>query len=98
MWCCYSKLNSSSNDTGTIVSRFTNDVDAISSMFTGGIIGMMIDCLKVIGIVVSIWIFSARLGIITFLLLPIIYAITRIFQKRMLKAQIGNFICIKFIP
>lgn len=80
----------SSNDTGTVVSRFTNDVDAISSMFTGGIIGMMIDCLKIIGIVVSIWIFSAKLGIITFLLLPIIYAITRTFQKRMLKAQIEN--------
>ncbi|MGH4140020.1 ABC transporter ATP-binding protein [Clostridium sp.] len=80
----------SSNDTGTVVSRFINDVDAISSMFTGGIIGMMIDCLKVIGIVVSIWMFSAKLGIITFLLLPIIYAITRAFQKKMLKAQIEN--------
>jgi len=80
----------SSNDTGTVVSRFISDVDAINSMFTGGIIGMMIDCLKVIGIVVSIWMFSAKLGVITFLLLPIIYAITRTFQKRMLKAQIEN--------
>lgn len=80
----------SSNDTGAVVSRFTNDVDAINSMFTGGIIGMMVDCLKVIGIVVSIWIFSPKLGGITFLLLPIIYAITRIFQKKMLKAQIEN--------
>jgi ATP-binding cassette subfamily B multidrug efflux pump len=80
----------SSNDTGTVVSRFISDVDAISSMFIGGIIGMMIDCLKVIGIVVSIWMFSAKLGVITFLLLPIIYAITRTFQKRMLKAQIEN--------
>ena len=82
------------NDTGTIVSRFTNDVDAINSMFTGGIIGMMVDCLKVIGIVVSIWMFSTKLGGITFLLLPIIYAITRIFQKRMLKAQIENRVLI----
>lgn len=84
----------SSNDTGTIVSRFTNDVDAINSMFTGGIIGMMVDCLKVIGIVVSIWMFSTKLGGITFLLLPIIYAITRIFQRKMLKAQIENRVLI----
>jgi ATP-binding cassette subfamily B multidrug efflux pump len=84
----------SSNDTGTVVSRFTNDVDAINSMFTGGIIGMMVDCLKVIGIVVSIWMFSPKLGGITFILLPIIYAITRIFQKRMLKAQIENRILV----
>ncbi|MBU3182924.1 ABC transporter ATP-binding protein [Clostridium psychrophilum] len=84
----------SSNDTGTVVSRFTNDVDAINSMFTGGIIGMMVDCLKVIGIVVSIWMFSPKLGGITFILLPIIYVITRIFQKRMLKAQIENRILV----
>ncbi|HZK72322.1 MAG TPA: ABC transporter ATP-binding protein, partial [Clostridia bacterium] len=84
----------SSNVTGTVVSRFTNDVDAINSMFTGGIIGMMVDCLKVIGIVVSIWMFSLKLGGITFILLPIIYAITRIFQKKMLKAQIENRILV----
>ncbi|MFT5872068.1 MAG: ATP-binding cassette subfamily B multidrug efflux pump [Clostridium sp.] len=80
----------SSNETGKVVSTFTNDVDAINSMFTSGIIGMMIDCLKIIGIVVSIWMFSSKLGIITLILLPIIYIITRIFQKKMLKAQIEN--------
>lgn len=84
----------STNETGTIVSRFTNDVDAINSMFTDGIIGMMVDCLKVIGIVVSIWMFSSKLGIITLMLLPIIYVITRIFQKRMLAAQIKNRILV----
>ena len=84
----------SANETGTVVSRFTNDVDAINSLFTSGIIGMMVDCFKVIGIVVSIWMFSAKLGIVTLLLLPIIYAITRLFQKRMLKAQIENRILV----
>jgi len=80
----------SSNESGAVVSRFTNDVDAINSMFTSGITGMMVDCFKVLGIVVSIWIFSSKLGIITLLLLPLIYGITRLFQKRMLKAQIEN--------
>lgn len=80
----------STNESGTIVSRFTNDVDAINSLFTSGIASMMVDCLKIIGIVVSIWMFSSKLGSITLMLLPIIYAITRIFQKRMLKAQIEN--------
>ena len=84
----------SSNGTGAVVSRFTNDVDVISSMFTSGIIGMMIDCLKVVGIVASIWTFSTKLGIGTLLLLPIIYTITRIFQKKMLKAQIENRILV----
>ena len=84
----------SSNGTGTVVSRFTNDVDAISTMFTSGIIGMIIDCLKIVGIIISICLFSSRLGIGTLLLLPIIYVITRIFQKRMLEAEIENRIIV----
>jgi ATP-binding cassette subfamily B multidrug efflux pump len=84
----------SANDSGVVVSRFTNDVDAINSLFTSGIVGMLIDCFKVIGIVVSIWMFSGKLGLITLGLLPVIYAITRLFQKRMLKAQIENRILI----
>lgn len=82
------------NESGTIVSRFTNDVDAINSMFTSGIVGMVIDCFKIIGIIASIWVFSGKLGIIILILLPIIYTITRLFQKKMLKAQIENRILV----
>lgn len=91
------KVNSlffSTHESGIVVSRFTNDVDTINSMFTNGIVGLIIDCFKIVGIVISIGMFSAKLGMITLLLLPIIYAITRIFQKRMLKAQIGNRILV----
>ena len=84
----------SDNSSGAVVSRFTNDVDAINSLFTGGIIGMMVDCLKIIGILFSIWMFSGKLGIVTLFLLPVIFGITRLFQKRMLKAQIENRILI----
>jgi ATP-binding cassette subfamily B protein len=84
----------SSNSSGTVVSRFTNDVDAINSLFTSGIIGMVVDCFKIIGIIFSIWMFSAKLGVVTLALLPIIYGVTRLFQKRMLKAQIENRILI----
>lgn len=84
----------SENTSGVVVSRFTNDVDAINSLFTNGIIGMVIDYLKIIGIVISIWMFSEKLGIITLFLLPIIYAITRLFQRKMLKAQVENRIII----
>jgi len=84
----------STNGSGSVVSRFTNDVDSISSLFTSDIIGMFIDCLKVIGIVFSIWMFSAKLGVIVLLLLPLIYAVSRIFQRRVLKAQIDNRIIV----
>ncbi len=87
------KVNSmyfSNNDSGEVVSLFTNDVDTINSLFTNGIIGMIIDCFKIIGILISIWLFSSYLGIITLMLIPTIYFITRSFQKLMLKAQLRN--------
>ena len=80
----------SSNGSGAVVSRFTNDIEAINSLFTSGIISMIVDCFKIIGIIASICMFSIKLGILTLILLPIIYGITRIFQKKMLKAQIEN--------
>lgn len=80
----------SKEETGVIVSKMTNDVDSVNAMFTSGIISMFIDSLKVIGIILSIWIFSARLGFITLLILPVIFLIIRVFQKRMLKAQMDS--------
>ena len=84
----------SSNGSGAVVSRFTNDVEAINSLFTSGIISMIVDCFKIIGIVASICMFSIKLGALTLILLPIIYGITRSFQKKMLKAQIENRILV----
>ena len=79
-----------SEETGVIVSRMTNDVDSVSSMFTSGIISMFIDSFKVIGIIISIWAFSGELGLVTLIILPVVFIIVRIFQSRMLKAQMNN--------
>jgi len=80
----------SANTPGAITSRFTNDVENVNSLFSDGIISMLIDCFKIIGIIVSIWLFSAKLGIMALCLVPLIYAVTRAFQKRMLTAQVRN--------
>lgn len=80
----------SANTSGAITSRFTNDVENVNSLFADGIISMVIDCFKIIGIVVSIRMFSAKLGIVVLCLVPLIYAVTRAFQKRMLAAQVRN--------
>ncbi|WP_320127601.1 ABC transporter ATP-binding protein [uncultured Sphaerochaeta sp.] len=77
-------------DSGVIVSRFTNDVDSVNAMFSSGIVGLAIDCFKIVGIVISIWLFSSRLGLIVLSLLPVIFVISRLFQKSMLKAQLDN--------
>ena len=97
MMCKLGKVNArffSSHESGAVVSRFTNDVDAINTLFTSGVVGMFISSFKIIGIIISIWLFSATLGLITLLFLPVIYGITRLFQKRMLQAQIKNRILV----
>lgn len=80
----------SRNESGQIASRLINDVDAVSSMFTSGIAGMVIDLFKIIGVLISVFYLSRGLGIISIVLLPVIYFITRFFQKRMLGAQVKN--------
>lgn len=80
----------SQNETGVILSRFTNDVEALNQLFTSGIVGMIIDLFKIIGIVVSIWLFSLKLGLIVLGIIPIIFLITRVFQKNMFVAQLKN--------
>lgn len=80
----------SDHDPGTVVSRFTNDVDTINSLFSNGIIGMAVDCFKVIGILGSVWMFSGTLGLVILASVPVIFFITRAFQKRMLAAELEN--------
>lgn len=77
----------STNESGSIVSRFSNDVEAVGSLFTSGIVSMIVDLFKIVGIVISIWLFSYKLGILVLLIIPVVYFLTRIFQKKMLKAQ-----------
>ena len=75
------------NDSGSIVSRFSNDVEVVGGLFTNGIISMVVDVFKIIGIVFSIWMFSYKLGILVIGIIPIIYFLTRTFQRKMLSAQ-----------
>ncbi|KIR02434.1 ABC transporter, transmembrane region:ABC transporter [Lachnospiraceae bacterium TWA4] len=77
-------------DTGNVVSRFVSDVDMIEILFTSGIIGMVADLCKLISILAVIGIKSPGLGLLLVFVLPIIYAITRYFQKRMKKAQLKH--------
>lgn len=78
------------NSSGDVASRFLSDVDTIGDLFTGGVVGMAIDCCKILGIIVSIWLFSRRLGLLALGLLPLVALLTRIFQRGMLGAQKKN--------
>lgn len=77
----------SHNAVGEIMSRFTADVDSVGVIFSEGLVGMIADVLKIIGIIVSIYILSPALALYAIILIPIIYFITKIFNDTSFKAQ-----------
>ncbi|WP_279124809.1 ABC transporter ATP-binding protein [Holdemania filiformis] len=77
-------------DAGKTVSLFVNDVDALSSLFDNGVLNMAADSLKVIGVLVMIFTRSLGLGFLLIVITPLLFAVTRHFQKRMLQAQKTN--------
>lgn len=85
-----SYVNFSKYDYGTLEAYFSNDVDEINTLITSGVISMAIDSFKMIGIVISIFIFSYLFGIITLLIIPLIVLFTLWVRKRMYKAQSMN--------
>lgn len=78
------------SETGKITSRFVNDVDAVDTLFTDGIVGMFADACKVVSILVVILFKSLGLGILLLCITPFFFGATRYMQKRMLKAQMAN--------
>lgn len=86
----YSRLDYRSlgeTDLGTFESYFGNDMDSLCSLFEDGIIDMAFDLLKVIGIFISIFIYSYIFGLVLLVILPFVICMTYFMQRRMLKAQ-----------
>lgn len=79
-----------SQEPGTVVSRFVGDVDTVENLFTSGIISMFADACKIISILVVIWFKTKGLALVLLVLLPFLFLFTRIVQKNMLAAQIEN--------
>lgn len=75
------------HSTGDIMSRFTQDVDAVQTLFTGGIVTMGIDLFKIIGIMISIFLISSELFVYSLCAIPIIIVITEAFRRIILSLQ-----------
>lgn len=79
----------SSNSVGSVMSYFTSDVDTVGTVLTSGLIGILADGLKALGIVVSIYVLSPFLSLYVLILIPIIYITTNYFNKITLKSQLS---------
>lgn len=69
--------------TGTTLTRLTNDLEAIQELFASGIVTLVTDVLKLLGIMgVMLW-FNWRLALVTFVVLPVLYGLSAWFRKRL---------------
>jgi ATP-binding cassette subfamily B multidrug efflux pump len=82
------------HEPGKITSCFINDVDVVDSLFSNGIISMIADAFKVMSILTVIFYKSTGLGILMLLVTPPLFMLTRLFQKRMLAAQLANRVAV----
>lgn len=78
------------NEPGSTSSRFVNDVDAVDQLFASGIISMAADLVRLFSILFVIFTKSGGLGIMLVAASPLLFAMTRAFQKRMLRAQLDG--------
>ncbi len=77
-------------DSSKLEANITNDVDEINSLIVEGVITLVIDLIKIIGILVSIYVYSLYFGLIVTLVLPIIILFTLFIKKRMFQSQKDN--------
>ena len=71
---------------GRLMTRNTNDVDALNELFTEGFVATFSDLFTVIAIIGYMFYMNTELATITCLTLPVIFYITFWFQSRLLRA------------
>ncbi len=67
---------------GTLVTRVTNDTDALNELFTNVIVSLFQDVFVMIGVVAIMLSLSVRLTILSFLVLPLMLIATVIFRSK----------------
>ena len=79
-----------SHPSGQITSVFVNDGDTIDTLYSDGVVGMVADACKLVGILGILWSRSRGLFGLLCLVLPLLFVLTRHFQKGTLAAQREN--------
>ena len=79
-----------SHPSGQITSVFVNDADTIDTLYSDGVVGMVADACKLVGILGILFTRSRGLFGLLCLVLPLLFVLTRHFQKGTLAAQREN--------
>jgi ATP-binding cassette, subfamily B, multidrug efflux pump len=68
---------------GRVMSRLTNDIDALNEMLTYGLIGILADGLTLLGIIAILLYLHLALALLTFLVLPLLIGVFLLFRGPM---------------
>jgi ATP-binding cassette subfamily B protein len=71
---------------GRLVTRATNDVENVAEMFTAGIVALITDLLRMVGVAVLLFLIDARLALLTFLVVPVLTVAAVIFRFKVREA------------
>jgi ATP-binding cassette, subfamily B, bacterial len=74
------------NRAGVIISRLTNDVEAIDQLVTDGVTSLVQNSLTLLGTAILLFILDWRLALATLIVIPFMTVATAIFRKRSARA------------
>jgi ATP-binding cassette subfamily B protein len=71
------------NPVGRLISRLTNDVDALNELLSSGVVTIVGDLVTLVGVVAVMFWMDWRLALVSLVVLPIIAIVSHLFQKSM---------------
>ncbi|MBO4414523.1 MAG: ABC transporter ATP-binding protein [Lachnospiraceae bacterium] len=66
---------------GKLVTRVTNDVEALSDMFSGILVRLIKNSVKIVGLAAVMLAYNAKLALRAFILIPVIVVLTFVFKR-----------------
>ncbi len=79
-----------SHTPGSITSHFSSDAEQVNSLFSSGLINLLIDLSKIIGIFLSIALFSRLMALVALLFMTVMFFVTLHFRGALFRAQKTN--------
>src|SRR5262249_37756376 len=74
------------NPVGRLITRLTNDVDALNEFLSQGLVALLGDSARLVFIVITMLIINWRLALISLTMLPVVGTATYFFQRAMRSA------------
>lgn len=71
------------NPVGRLMTRITNDIDALTEMVTQGVVAIFGDIFMLFGIAVALLLLDARLALVTFAAIPVLFVVTQYMRRLM---------------